>query len=237
MVVAALSDVHGPRYINYLRASLGELERASLVLMAGDIVDKGNPSHCRLVVDVLRGAYKGTIIGVFGNEEYDEYEPALRQLCDDVIWLKDEAIDLELNDLPITIVGTRGSLDQPTRWQERNIPNIVEIYENRLRTLDRLLAEARERSRLVILLTHYAPICSTLEGEPPRIWSQMGSRKLTQLILRHRPDVVIHGHAHNSVRVHTQLGPTRVFNVALPAVKRVTLVHLQNSARGVTWGL
>lgn len=225
-IVAAFSDAHGPEFLHYLRGSLDALSQATIVLAAGDIVDGGNTSHGRLVIDVVRMAYKGQLFAVFGNEEYDDIEAELRRVCPDVTWLKDEAAYLEVKGLVISIIGTRGSLDKPTRWQQRNIPNARAVYAERIMTLDRLLAEAKRKAHYTILLTHYAPICPTLEGEPAKIWSQMGSRRLTELILRHGPDLVIHGHAHRSTKPHVRLGRTEVYNVALPAIKRVTLIEV-----------
>lgn len=224
--IAAFSDVHGPEYMHYLSASLDEFRRADLVLMAGDIVQRGFAQHCRAVVDLVRKVYKGTILAIFGNEEYDEKEEELRKVCPDVVWLKDEAASLAMEGVTISVIGTRGLLDEPTSWQKRNIPGIEGFYEKRLRAIEDLLAKAQHVSRYVVLLTHYAPICPTLEGEPARIWSQMGSRRLMQVIMRLRPDVVIHGHAHKSVRLHVKIGVTRVYNVALPAAKRVTVIEL-----------
>ena len=224
--VAAFSDVHGPEYTHYLSSALGELRQADLLLMAGDIVHRGFTQHCRAVVDLARKVFEGTILAVFGNEEYDEREGELRALCPDVVWLKDEAANLEVKGVAISVVGTRGVLDEPTSWQRRNIPGIEELYEKRLRVIEDLLAKARRVSHYVVLLTHYPPICSTLEGEPARIWSQMGSRRLTQIIERLKPDVVVHGHAHKSVKLQARIGSSRVYNVALPAAKRVTTIEL-----------
>ncbi len=223
-MIAALSDVHGPRYLAYLRASLSALKTAKLLLLAGDIVDKGEPEHVKLVMRVIREVYNGSVIAVFGNEEYDERKNRIREADESVLWLDDECTLLKVDDVDVAVVGTRGVLDKPTRWQERNIPNIRELYSKRLEKLGELLKRAAETSGRVILVTHYAPIGPTLEGEDPRIWSQLGSRGLTRLILRNHVDVVIHGHAHNSAKTQAQLGATRVYNVALPATRSVTMV-------------
>lgn len=229
IVIAAFSDVHGPRYLHYLASSTSALEQADLVLIAGDIVDKGAAQHCRLVLDVVRSTYKGRVLAIFGNEEYDERESEIRSICPDAVWLKDEAIQLEVKGLTISVVGTRGVLDEPTSWQKRNIPNIRVVYEERLGKIASLLAEAKRKSQVTILLTHYAPICPTLSGERPSIWAQMGSRKLTEAVLHFKPDVVIHGHAHNSTNLFIEMGSTRIYNVALPAAKRVTRVEVAMS--------
>lgn len=226
LTIAAFSDVHGPRYLKHLVGSASALRHSNLVLIAGDIVDKGNVQHCRIVIDAVRSTYSGHVFAVFGNEEYDDREADFRSICSDVVWLKDEVAYLEVKGITLSIIGTRGILDEPTSWQRRNVPNIRAIYEERLKTITSLLAEVKQKSHIAILLTHYAPICPTLSGERPNIWNQMGSRRLTDAVLRYKPDLVIHGHAHNSTNTTANLSSTKVYNVALPAVKRITLLEL-----------
>ena len=48
-----------------------------------------------------------------------------------------------------------------------------------------------------IVLLHYAPISETLVGEPEQIWAFLGSGRLAEPIGAHRPDLVLHGHAHH----------------------------------------
>jgi Icc-related predicted phosphoesterase len=223
-MIVAFSDVHGPRYMGYLKTSLDSLRDAELLVLAGDIVDKGETQHFKMVLDTVREVYNGSVIAIFGNEEYDERKEQLRCIDKGVMWLDDEMAILKVSGYNVAIIGTRGALDRPTRWQERNIPGIRDLYAKRLERLSELLKSASESAEKVILVTHYAPIGPTLEGENPKIWNQMGSRMLTRLILKNRVDVVLHGHAHNSSRVQAQLGATRVYNVALPAVRAVTRV-------------
>lgn len=223
-MMAAFSDVHGPRYIGYLKASLSTLRGAELLVLAGDIVDKGEPMHFKMVLDTIREAYNGTVVAIFGNEEYDEGKERLKSIDRSILWLDDEMVTLKVSGFDVAVIGTRGALDRPTRWQERNIPGIRDLYAKRLEKLDKLLKSAAESAEKVVLVSHYAPIGPTLEGENPKIWSQMGSRMLTRIILKNRVDAVIHGHAHNSSRTQAQLGATRVYNVALPAVRAVTRI-------------
>lgn len=224
--IAALSDVHGPRFLAYVRSSLDIFKRADVVLLAGDIVDRGEVKHARMVVDLIRSVYKGEVVAVFGNEEYDDRKKELMQNCSDVKWLDDEVAHVELRGTTLAIVGTRGVLDEPTIWQEKHIPNIREVYEKRLQIILQHLREAKRNSDHAVLLTHYTPICRTLEGEDVTLWSRMGSLKLTRFITREKVEIVIHGHAHKSIKTHANLGATRVYNVALPATKQVTLIQV-----------
>ena len=48
-----------------------------------------------------------------------------------------------------------------------------------------------------IVLLHYAPITDTIVGEPEGIWAFLGSSRLAGPIGMHRPELVVHGHAHH----------------------------------------
>ena len=47
-----------------------------------------------------------------------------------------------------------------------------------------------------IVLLHYAPTQTTLEGEPKTIWTFLGTDRMAPPIEAHRPDLVLHGHGH-----------------------------------------
>jgi Icc-related predicted phosphoesterase len=58
---------------------------------------------------------------------------------------------------------------------------------------------------------------STLEGEPHEIWTFLGSDRLAAPILEHRPDLVLHGHAH-ARRLQADLDGVPVYNVSVPVM-------------------
>ncbi len=62
------------------------------------------------------------------------------------------------------------------------------------READAIEAVAGCHCRIVLL--HDAPITDTLVGEPETIWAFPGSPRLATPIGAHRPDLVLHGHAH-----------------------------------------
>ena len=75
------------------------------------------------------------------------------------------------------------------------------------------------------MLLHYAPIEETLEGEPCGIKNQLGSARLALPIGEYRPDLVLHGHAHDG-RFEGAIGDTPVYNVAVQVIGRKRL-HLE----------
>jgi Icc-related predicted phosphoesterase len=70
-----------------------------------------------------------------------------------------------------------------------------------------------------IVLLHYAPTSSTIEGEPPGIWAFLGSDRLGRPIADHLPDLVLHGHGH-AVTYEGFVGAVPVYNVSFPVMGR-----------------
>jgi Icc-related predicted phosphoesterase len=82
---------------------------------------------------------------------------------------------------------------------------------------DALKAIAHCPVRLVLL--HYSPSAETLEGEPPGIWTMLGTDRLAAPIAAHEPDLVVHGHAHAG-RFEGAIGNVPVYNVSVPVLRR-----------------
>jgi len=72
---------------------------------------------------------------------------------------------------------------------------------------------------VIIVLLHYSPTQTTLEGEPRGIWPFLGTDRLAGPIAEHRPDVVLHGHTHAG-SFEGAIGDVPVFNVAVPVLGR-----------------
>jgi Icc-related predicted phosphoesterase len=90
------------------------------------------------------------------------------------------------------------------------------VYAETTSEVDALEAglEAVAGCQRVVVLLHYAPIPETLVGEPETIWAFLGSSRLAAPIGAHRPDLVLHGHAHRG-SLAGSLGPVPVRNVAV----------------------
>ena len=229
MRALAFGDVHAPEYLPLLSRSLRSLELrgVELVLVAGDVVARGGWRACGSVAELLERVLPGVpVVAVFGNEDYAEVRGRMREACSGFTWLDDEAVELELPSGRVVVIGTTGALDRPTRWQERHVPGVRELYRARLERVEQLLRSHAGRG-LTVLLTHYPPRCRTLEGEREEFWPEMSSSGLRSLVERYQPDAVVHGHLHMS-KVHRDfIGSTPVYNVSLPAVSGATLLELQ----------
>ena len=68
-------------------------------------------------------------------------------------------------------------------------------------------------------MLHYAPVASTVEGEPPEIFPFLGSSRLEDPLSRFEVTAVFHGHAHKGApEGRTQTG-IPVYNVSLSVLK------------------
>jgi Icc-related predicted phosphoesterase len=234
MRILAVADIHGDKHLDALRARLEGCPSVDLVLLAGDITERNDLEAFGRVLTAVQGATDAPIICVFGNEEWSESHDEYRKAFP-ITFLHDEATFFEAGGVTVKVVGSTGSLDTPTWWQRTHLPNIYREYATRIKVLDDLLAPHDFR----ILLTHYAPTYRTLVGEGESYWDQLGSRRLEEVILRRRPELVIHGHAHKGTAYAelrteqtTLLDFSRgrvipVHNVAFPVRQDVTILDIQ----------
>jgi Icc-related predicted phosphoesterase len=105
---------------------------------------------------------------------------------------------------------------------------IVETYRKRVQRVDELLAELRADVKIV--MTHYAPTYTTLEGERELAKPEMACRAFENVIGRRQPDVWFHGHGHKSKKLQTTIGRTLVSNVSLPCANEITVIELPRKA-------
>lgn len=229
--IASVADIHSPRNLSLFKQALASLKGdLDLFMLAGDVIYKGRVEEMVNVVNALREKFRGPLISVFGNEEFKECEKALKEdYGGHVAWLDDESLILEIKGKKLGIVGTRGSLSRPTKWQLKNIPNITDIYAKRVGKIDSLLSNLA--CDFTILISHYAVTFKTLKGENPYAWLEMGSKDVEDVINRRQPTIAIHGHAHNSKVQETEIGKTKIFNVSLPATKEVKVFELPPPAK------
>ncbi len=228
MLVAAVSDVHYPKFFKEFLNSLNSLEQdVKFFILAGDIVNKGDVAGYKVVVNKIKEKFsQAKILACFGNEEYEEAQEALRKIRE-VKFLEEETFfAADERGKKIAFIGTRGVLDKPTSWQKRNIPDITEIYEKRREKIKFLLEQARKKAELVVFFSHYAPTYLTLEGEPRTVWPSLGSKFMEEVLLETLPDLVIHGHAHHG-KNFSFLSEIPIYNVALPLTKKITVINLE----------
>jgi len=236
VVVAAVADVHYPKYASeFLRAlSQVDFSRVDLFLMVGDMVLKSRYAHYPAVVGAIRRRWGGPLLAVFGNEDYEEHEEEVIKRTPGVTWLRDECKVLSVGGVSVAVVGSRGTIERPTSWQARNVPGIARRFREREGRVRELLRRARSRGYLTILATHYAPTYATLEGERSYAWPFLGSLRMERVVREVKPDLVLHGHAHNSKRTFALVDGVPVYNVSLPATGRITVVEVSRRLKDVS---
>jgi Icc-related predicted phosphoesterase len=233
MRVAAVGDIHGHENLDPFAGDLERLEPPDLFLLAGDLTDRNDAGAFKEVVAAIRRRVSCPIYGVFGNNEYANSQGAYRDSCD-FAFLDDEVVTVRVAGREIRLVGSTGSLDRPTWWQRNNLPGIAKAYDERVGKIDKLL----EGDGVRVLLTHYPPTHATMGGEKEAWRPELGSTKLEAVVLRRRPDVVIHGHIHKGIPRATLAAGQRtiedlvgrasipVYNVAYPVTHGITLIEM-----------
>lgn len=232
MNIAAIADVHSPKYLDKYERALQNISSSNIeaLFFAGDMIYKGKWKEFDKVLRITKQYVKKPIYACFGNEEYEETINHLVETYPEITWLNDNFILLKTSfGKELFIVGTKGVLDRPTRWQRKHIPNIEKLYAERINKIKELLMLGRKESYTVILLTHYPPTYKTLWGEPRYAWPEMGSARMEKVILETKPNIIIHGHAHNSKKNQVRMGTIRIYNVSFPATKKITLIPLRSS--------
>jgi Icc-related predicted phosphoesterase len=220
--IAAAGDVHCAEPLRErITREFAALEGdADVVLLAGDLTTHGEPGEAAVLADACRNL-SAPVFAVLGNHDYHA------DRCDDVVAilaeagvrvLQREAVVLELNGVDLGVVGTKGFVGG---FPGAEIPDfgeslLREVYRETSREVEALEAGLEEIAgchRRVVLL-HYAPVPETLVGEPEVIWAFLGSGRLATPIGAHRPDLVIHGHAHGGTFTGA-IGDVPVRNVAV----------------------
>jgi len=235
MIIAATGDVHSPQYYEEFVKAVEELRtKPDLFLITGDMINRGRIDEFDKVYNVLFGKIYCPIVSSFGNNEYQELRDKIKQKFPDIKFLDDEATILTINKIAVGIIGTTGSLDMPTPWQRKNVPNIEKIYRDRVTFVDRYLQRLVLDLKLVILLIHYSPTFKTLEGENPRFYSSLGSRMYEPVILERKPSLVLHGHSHRGTK-KAWIDAVPIFDVALPLNREIVIIDTEKDLKpGIT---
>lgn len=233
-MIAAVADVHSPRYLPLFVASVSYLraksEKIDLVIFAGDMVERNAVTSLQPIViaaQKLMSRHNSAppILAVFGNEEYVGYEHEYTSKYPQIIWLDDEHSVVELEKAKICVIGSRGILLKPTVWQQKHLLNIETLYNVRIERIKNLLKICRDYD-LSILITHYASTFATVYGEKTEIHKFLGYPLIDLIDEDLRPHIAIHGHAHNATKTTAIIKNTTVYNVSLPANKKITTINL-----------
>jgi Icc-related predicted phosphoesterase len=219
--VAAVADVHSPKFLSDFNIALSKCEKPDLFLFAGDMIHRETVLEYINVLDTVE-SHLGSdfpILACFGNEDPADIQDELHFLTRDRITFLDErAITLTIAGSRIAIVGMSAVSSETLEVQSNTVTEMRTIFEERASQLSRLLLEASHSSDYIILLMHFNPL---LESDLTQFswWVSRGVEKVS-------PNLIIHGHVHNSTSNKVELGTTTIRNVALPVVGSITELTL-----------
>jgi Icc-related predicted phosphoesterase len=225
--IAAAGDIHADERV---RERVEEsFERvagiADLILLAGDLTAHGDPEEAVVVADACRLA-ELPVYSVLGNHDYhlDRVDEITRVLEDaGVVVLERSWTTAGVDGTPLGIAGTKGFVGgfPGSTLPDFGEPLLREVYAETGRDVAALEEglTAIEDCPLRVVLLHYSPTMSTLQGEPESIWTYLGTNRLDGPIQKHKPDLVLHGHAHAGTFAGT-IGQVPVYNVAVHVMRR-----------------
>ena len=222
--IAAVADLHFGRagYGPPLRALFDDLaERADVLALCGDLTDSGDPEEARGLARLLASATVPTV-AVLGNHDYESGKTAevSRILSEAGVHLLDGST-YEVRCVGFAgVKGFAGGFGRRALgpWGEEIIKLFVQESLNEALKLETALARIRSARRVVLM--HYSPVESTVEGEPKEIYPYLGSSRLEEPLSRYPVDAVFHGHAHHgALEGRTKTG-VPVYNVSINLLQR-----------------
>lgn len=225
MIIAAVSDLDTlGSNIERFWSLLQDLKKPDLFLFVGDMYQYKNVEQYNTILSFLKKLkFSMPIIAVFGNREFEQEQDKIKTICKNKIkFLDDESIELKIKGKIVGIVGSRGSLDQPTFWQSRYVQGIRDVYLERIEKIRKLLESLK--SDVKVLLTHYSPTYKTLKGENPPAYPGLGSKKLEKILVETKITFAMHGHAHYGIPL-AFVDSIPVFNVALSVNKKIVEIN------------
>ena len=225
--IAAAGDVHcgEARRRQTENAFARVAEHADLVLLAGDLTTHGEPEQARVLADACRGL-EIPVVAVLGNHDWhvNKRDEVVEVLEDAGITVLERSWTIcDIRGTDVGIVGTKGFIGgfPDSELPDFGEPLLRQVYAEttaEVGSIEEGLA-AVDHCPIRVVLLHYAPTTTTLEGERPVIWAFLGADRMARPIIAHRPDLVLHGHGHAG-RFDGSIGDIPVYNVAVSVMRR-----------------
>src|SRR5215472_5555790 len=235
MRIAATADLHFvPSGQAQLHDQLRKVrEEADVLIVAGDLTNYGQPAEMEPLLNTLVRSRVPTVV-VLGNHDYEcgqEQELMRMMTAGGIKVLDGSAYERD----GVGFAGTKGFVGgfgrgALTAFGEPEIKTFVRASIDETLKLERAMAQLRTPKRVVVL--HYAPIATTVQGEAPEIYPYLGTSRLAEVVDRHGADMVVHGHAHHGALNGKTTAGIPVHNVAItllqsqqpPAAYRIFVV-------------
>ena len=218
--VAAAGDIHcSLENRERLGAAFARVDgMVDLVLLAGDLTTLGEPEQAAPLAEICRGL-DSRVVAVLGNHDWhanrrDELVAVL--VGAGVTILDPGSTTCDVGGTSVGVAGAKGFVGgfPDSQLPDFGEPILRQVYRDTTAEVEAIAAglDAVAKCDHRIVLLHYAPTTTTLEGEPRVIWAFLGTDRLAVPIGEHRPDVVLHGHAHRGTFAG-EIGEVPVYNV------------------------
>jgi Icc-related predicted phosphoesterase len=211
-------DQHG-RFRELVRAVNGEAEG---LVLAGDLTDHGTLDEAKTLAEAL-ALLRVPCAAVLGNHDYEggAVKEIVRLLGDAKVSVLDG--DHAVFDKRLGVAGVKGFAGGFERamlqaFGEPAIKAFVQEAVNEALKLEAALAQLDIARKVVI--THYAPIVETTDGEDPAIRPFLGTTRLAAPCESFGASAIFHGHAHHGKTDGRTPKGIPVFNVAMPLLRK-----------------
>lgn len=201
-------------------------KKADMLLICGDLTDTGDEEEAQVLAEELK-ACSLPVLGVLGNHDHEKgRQKLIRQILQEnnMTILDGEGIVIEGIGFA-GIKGFGGGFDELmlSMFGEEAMKAFVQEAVNESLLLDRALARLEQDTPHItkIALLHYSPIKETIKGEPEQIFPFLGSSRLVDPLHKRKVHAVFHGHAHAGQLEGMTSGGVKVYNVALPILKKL----------------
>src|SRR5260370_37932292 len=219
MRIAATADLHfSPQSYDRFREPLSHVrDEADVLVIAGDLTNYGKVEEMHSLLNGLV-RLRLPIVAVLGNHDYESgrEQELIKMMINEGIKVLDGS-SYERDG--VGFAGTKGFLGGfgrgvLTSFGEKEVKAFVQASVDETMKLER--AVSMLRTPKIVIVTHYAALAETIQGEPQEIFPYLGSSRLAEVIDRHGAALALHGHAHHGKLDGVTIGGVPVRNVAVP---------------------
>jgi len=215
--IAAVGDVHSPRFLTDFTIALSKCKTPDIFLFAGDMISRGKEEEYINILNAIDSQLGSEfpILSCFGNEDPVGMK---NKLClvtrDRLTFLDEKSVILSIGGSQVSVVGISAVSSELLDVRSKDVDKIRIAFEERASRLSSLLQDVSKFSDYVILLMHFSPLLENSLSE--------FSWWISRAVEKNPPTLIIHGHVHDSIRNELKVGSTIIRNVALPATHSVT---------------
>lgn len=227
--VAAVGDLHfgeiNPPNYGPLFQEISHT--ADVLLLCGDLTQRGTVADMRLGIEQLQSCTI-PILAVLGNHDFEggEFKQIATLLKQNRIQVLHGEASIVNEVAFVGVKGFCGGFDSHmmSPFGEKIVKDYAQESINEALLLEKALSSVSQIERKVVLL-HYSPIRTTVEGEHPDIMPFLGSSRLADPIDRFQVNAVFHGHAHHGTPEGKTTQQVPVYNVAFPLMMSLNKEH------------